>query len=194
VFIHTYVASGIIDHVNDYLFDGEYLLIGEDGANLISRTTQIAFKASGKFWVNNHAHVLKIEGDIPIEFVEGYINGIDLIPYVTGSAQPKLTQKKLDIIPTPLPPLSEQLVIVERVQNLFHFADEVKQRVTAASAHTNHLTPSILARAFRGELVPQDPRDVPASVLLERIKHERAENEMEKKTGKRKTETLLDYC
>jgi type I restriction enzyme S subunit len=189
-----YGASGIIDYVNGFLFDGDYLLIGEDGANLVSRSKPIAFKASGKFWVNNHAHVLEIEGGIPIEFVEAHINGIDLVPYVTGSAQPKLTQKKLDIIPIPLPPLSEQIAIVKRVETLFHFADEAEQRVTAATTHTNHLTLSILARAFRGELVPQDPRDEPASVLLERIKQERAKNEMEKKTGKRKAKTVLDYC
>ena len=190
-----YGASGIIDYVNDFLFDGNYLLIGEDGANLVSRSTPIAFKASGKFWVNNHAHVLECEGGIPIEFVEAYINGMDLIPYVTGSAQPKLTQKKLNGLSIPLPPLSEQFVIVERIKKLFQLADIVDQRYHRAQAHVNKLTQSILAKAFSGELVPQDPNDEPASVLLERIKQERAKTEKKvKKARKRTAKTLLDYC
>ncbi len=188
-----YGASGIIDYVNGYLFDGDYLLIGEDGANLVSRSTPIAFKASGKFWVNNHAHVIEIEGSIPIELVEGYINGIDLIPYITGSAQPKLTQKKLNTIPIPLPPLYEQHVIVERIEKLFHFAEEVEKRVAKTTTLTDHLIQSLLAKAFRGELVPQDPNDESASVLLERIKKERAEQKEMKKTQKRKSKTLLDF-
>ena len=72
--------------------------------------------------------------------------------------------------------------------------DEVEQCYQKAQTQVDKLTQSILARAFRGELVPQDPNDEPASVLLERIKQARAKNEMEKKTGKRKTKTLLDYC
>jgi type I restriction enzyme S subunit len=188
-----YGASGIIDYVTGYLFDGDYLLIGEDGANLVSRSTPIAFKASGKFWVNNHAHVIEIEGGIPIELIEGYINGIDLIPYITGSAQPKLTQKKLNTIPIPLPPLYEQHVIVERIEKLFHFAEEVEKRVSKTTTLIDHLTQSIFSKAFRGELVPQDPNDVPASILLERIKKERAKKEKEKKAQKRKSKTLLDF-
>ena len=117
-----------------------------------------------------------------------------LIEKSFGGAQPNISQGIIQNLNVPLPPLAEQRVIVEQVETLFHFADEVEQHVAAATAHTNHLTQSILARAFRGELVPQDPRDEHASVLLERIKQERAKNEMEKKTGKRKTKTLLNYC
>lgn len=118
----------------------------------------------------------------------------NLIEKSFGGAQPNISQGIIQNLNVPLPPLAEQRVIVEQVETLFHFADEVEQRVAAATTHTNHLTQSILARTFRGELVPQDPCDEPASVLLERIKQERAKNEMEKKTGKRKTKTLLDYC
>jgi type I restriction enzyme S subunit len=105
-----------------------------------------------------------------------------------------ISQSQIENWIIPSPPLFEQQIVAERVEKLFHFADEVEQRVAKATAHTEHLTQSILARAFRGELVPQDPSDEHASVMLERIKQERAKNEMEKKTGKRKTKTLLDYC
>ena len=97
--------------------------------------------------------------------------------------------KKLDFF---LPPLSEQHEIAKRVETLFHFADEVEQRVAAATTHTNYLTQSLLARAFRGELVPQDPSDEPASVLLERIKQARAELKA-KKMQKGISKTMLDF-
>jgi len=106
-----------------------------------------------------------------------------------GISREKLLNHKL-----PLPPFSEQQVIVERLDKLFHFADEVEQRYQKAHAHLEKLTQSILAKAFRGELVPQDPNDEPASVLLERIKQERAKKEKDKKARKKKSKTLLDYC
>jgi type I restriction enzyme, S subunit len=97
-----YGASGIIDTIDGYLFDGTYLLIAEDGANLISRSTPIAFEATGKFWVNNHAHIIKtIKDIIPLSYLCKYINSIDVSPFVSGSAQPKLNQKNLY---TPFPP------------------------------------------------------------------------------------------
>ena len=168
-----YGASGIIDHVNDYLFDGVYLLIGEDGANLVSRTTQIAFKASGKFWVNNHAHVLKIKGGIPIEFVEGYINRTDLIPYVTGSAQPKLTQKKLDFMPIPLPPLPEQHRIVTKLETLLAQVNSTKDHLAKVPPLIKRFRQSVLAAACSGRLTEdwrrEHPDVEPASELLNRV-------------------------
>jgi type I restriction enzyme S subunit len=117
----------------------------------------------------------------------------NLIEKSFGGAQPNISQGIIQNLNVPLPSLAEQRVIVEKVETLFHFADEVEQRVAATTTHTNHLTQSILARAFRGELVPQDPNDAPASVLLERIKHERGELKAKKKTQKRKSKTLLDF-
>ena len=101
-----YGASGIIDHVDNYLFDGKRLLIGEDGANLLARSSPIAFIAEGKYWVNNHAHVLNENGKAKLRFLEYYFAIIDLKPFVTGSAQPKLTRSALDSLPVPLPPWS----------------------------------------------------------------------------------------
>ena len=76
-----YGASGIIDYIDDYIFDGQYLLIAEDGANLINRSTPIAFEEQGKFWVNNHAHIIQVFGNlIPLAYLSYYINTIDLKP------------------------------------------------------------------------------------------------------------------
>jgi len=98
-----YGASGIVDYVADYIFDEDILLISEDGANLLARSTPIAFSVSGKCWVNNHAHVLKFEHAATQKFVEDYLNSIPIDQFVTGAAQPKLNQQALNSIPIPIP-------------------------------------------------------------------------------------------
>ena len=108
-----YGASGIVDYVKDYIFDGDYLLVSEDGANLLARSTPIAFSISGKNWVNNHAHVLKFDCYETRRFVEFYLNSIDLALYISGGAQPKLNQKNLNRIEIPLPSQERQKYIVE---------------------------------------------------------------------------------
>lgn len=110
--IPYYGASGVVDHVKGFIFDGDYLLVSEDGANLIARTTPIAFSISGKSWVNNHAHVLKFNTYEERRFVEYYLNSIDLMPYISGAAQPKLNQKNLNKIKIPSPSLVVQQRIV----------------------------------------------------------------------------------
>ena len=107
-----YGASGIVDYVEDYIYDGDYLLISEDGNNLIARSTPIAFSISGKNWVNNHAHVLKFSNYATRRYVEFYLNSIDLSPFITGGAQPKLNQKNLNKIDIPLPSQPDQDRIV----------------------------------------------------------------------------------
>jgi type I restriction enzyme, S subunit len=106
-----YGASGIVDHIDDYIFDGTYLLISEDGENLRSRKTSIAFKASGKFWVNNHAHILGEKEEGIIDYLEYYFSKLNLSPYITGAAQPKLNKGNLDSIQIPIPPKNERLSI-----------------------------------------------------------------------------------
>ena len=178
-----YGASGIIDRIDDYLFDGDYLLIAEDGANLLSRSTPIAFRANGKFWVNNHAHIIQTYAGIPLSYLESYLNGIDLQHYVTGSAQPKLTQEAMNRIPVPVPPPREIDEIVRRVEALLKFADSIEKRVTRGTTRAESLSQAILAKTFRGELVPTEAELArregrsyePASALLARIKAERAE-------------------
>lgn len=113
-----YGASGIIDKVDDYIFEGKKLLIGEDGANLVTRSKDIAFIADGKYWVNNHAHILDVKDTVLLMYLCNYINNMDLIPYVTGSAQPKLTQAKMNNIKIFLPTLPEQHEIVRLIDDL----------------------------------------------------------------------------
>ena len=117
-----YGASGIVDYVNDYIFDETLLLISEDGANLKDRVTPIAFQASGKFWVNNHAHVLRFDSSAMMLYIEYLINGMDIEKYLTGMAQPKLNQKELNAIPIPVPSDSE----LQRFQTLIIQADKSK--------------------------------------------------------------------
>ena len=98
-----YGASGIVDYVSDYIFDGDYLLVSEDGANLLARSTPIAFSISGKNWVNNHAHVLKFDTYELRRYVEIYLNSIDLSKFISGGTQPKLNQENLNKIMIPVP-------------------------------------------------------------------------------------------
>lgn len=106
-----YGASGIIDYINDYIFDEELLLLGEDGANILSRSTQLVFKATGKYWVNNHAHVLRPKENYNIDFLESYLENINYEPYNTGTAQPKLNQEVCRKINIKVPSLKEQVKI-----------------------------------------------------------------------------------
>ncbi len=108
-----YGASGIVDYVDGYIFDGDYLLISEDGANLVARSTPIAFSITGKSWVNNHAHVLQFKDKTTQRYIEIYLNMIDLEPWINGAAQPKLNQDNLNKISIPVPSLQEQQRIVD---------------------------------------------------------------------------------
>jgi len=111
-----YGASGVVDYVEDYIFNGNYLLVSEDGANLLARSTPIAFSISGKTWVNNHAHILEFKYLETQKFVEYYLNSIDLKGYITGSAQPKLNQENLNKIQIPIPTLEIQKQMVDGME------------------------------------------------------------------------------
>lgn len=139
-----YGASGIIDSINEYIYEGEHLLIAEDGANLLARSTPIAFRADGKFWVNNHAHVLMFNGKADLRYVERYLATIDLTPFVTGSAQPKLNRKNLERIPIPLPSLSEQ----KRIAGILDKADAIRRKRQQAIGLTEQFLRSTFLDMF----------------------------------------------
>ena len=106
-----YGASGVIDRVDNYLFDDELLLLAEDGANLVLRNLPLAIIARGKFWVNNHAHILKPKHG-HLEYLAEVLERLDFKPWISGAAQPKLTQDRLMSIAIAVPPRNEQDQIV----------------------------------------------------------------------------------
>lgn len=127
-----YGTSGIIDHINDYIFEEDLLLVGEDGANLVNRSTPIAFIATGRYWVNNHAHVLDTVDSVALRYLELFINAIDLKPYVTGTAQPKMNQEKMNLIVVAVPPPEEQALIIKRIDTLMRFCDALENTLLNA--------------------------------------------------------------
>ena len=122
-----YGASGIVDHVAGFIFDEDILLVSEDGANLLARSTPIAFSVSGKVWVNNHAHVLRFNNFALQKYVEYYFSMISIEDYITGSTQPKLNQAKLNCMMIPLPSDSLQEVFMRFVAEIDKSKLAVKQ-------------------------------------------------------------------
>ena len=164
-----YGAAGVIDKVEGYLFNEKLLLIGEDGANLLSRSKDNAFFADGKYWVNNHAHVLDCCYKSILTYVAYLINSISLEPFVTGTAQPKLSQDNLNKIPIALPPIKEQARIVAGIEKWGGFIDEIEAGKIELESYIKQTKSKILDLAISGKLVPQDPDDEPAIELLKRI-------------------------
>ena len=112
-----YGASGVIDKVESYLFNDELLLLAEDGANLVLRNLPLAIIARGKFWVNNHAHILKPKAG-HIEYFAAYLETLSFLPWISGAAQPKLTQDRLMGIAIAVPPKNEQFQIAEFTRSI----------------------------------------------------------------------------
>ena len=148
-----YGASGIVDHVADYIFEGDNLLVSEDGANLLARSTPIAFSVSGKYWVNNHAHILHFENIATQRFAELYLESIKLDEYITGAAQPKLNQKALNSIPILIPRFVEtQAKIVASIKSLQEETQRLSAIYSRKLAALEELKQALLHRAFSGEL------------------------------------------
>jgi len=150
--IPYYGASGVVDHVADYLFDEDLLLVSEDGANLLARTYPIAFSISGKTWVNNHAHALRFKEMTSQIFIEHYLNSIKLDDYISGMAQPKLNQKKLNSIAVPFPELAIQEQVIDVIVELDNRLKETSAIYQTKLASLDELKKSILQKAFAGEL------------------------------------------
>lgn len=125
-----YGAQGVIDHIDDYIFDGRYILVAEDGENLNSKKLPLALFAEGKFWVNNHAHILRGKRDVADDaFLLACLNNANIKPFVTGAAQPKLSQANLRQIEIPLPPLPVQQGIARILSAYDDLIETNKRRV-----------------------------------------------------------------
>ena len=144
-----YGASGIVDYVDGYLFEGEHLLIAEDGENLRTRQTPIAFTASGKFWVNNHAHIVIGNEKASTLFLKYALLGTDISGYLTGAVMPKLTQGNLNKIAVPCPPRGVQ----DQITGILGSLDD---RITLLR-ETNTLLEQIAQTIFKSWFVDFDP-------------------------------------
>jgi restriction endonuclease S subunit len=142
--IPYYGASGIIDYIDTHIFEGEHLLVAEDGANLLSRSSPIAFMASDRFWVNNHAHVLVPNGKATLQYLLQFLSQLDLEPYVTGTAQPKLTYASLARILVLLPPLAEQ----QQIAAILDQAEALRAKRRYALAQLDAITQSLFLDLF----------------------------------------------
>jgi type I restriction enzyme S subunit len=139
--IPYYGASGIVDYINEFIFDEELLCVSEDGANLVTRTSPISFSISGKSWVNNHAHVLRFKSRGAQKIVEDYLNSISLEDFLTGMAQPKLNRAMLDAIPIPIPASQkEQREIADCLTSIDELIATESQKIDVLKAHKKGLT------------------------------------------------------
>ena len=127
-----YGASGIIDYIDDYIFDEPLLLLGEDGANILNRSTPLCFIATGKYWVNNHAHVMRPKSGQNIKFLCELLESLDYTRYNTGTAQPKINQEKCREIKLSLPVYEEQCRIAS-------FLATLDRRLERAQSNLNYL-------------------------------------------------------
>lgn len=146
-----YGASGIIDHVDRYIFDGENILVGEDGANLVMQSTPIAFKATGKYWVNNHAHIIHPRFGV----MDYWVHALNQVPYeifVTGSAQPKLTSEAFGNIRIPCPSPEEQKEIVARLQRTRQNLVSLKEPITSSIERLHEFRAALITAAVTGQI------------------------------------------
>ena len=158
-----YGASGIVDYVDEYIFDGSYILISEDGENLKTRKTPIAFEASGQFWVNNHAHILKAKKPFLTKLIILYFSQLDLSPYLTGAVQPKLNKASLGKIPLFLPSCEKEQQAIASVLSALDDKIDLLQR-------QNQTLEQMAATLFRQWFIEEAKEDW-ESYYLEDLAH-----------------------
>ena len=147
-----YGASGIIDYINDYLFDENLVLLSEDGANIIDRNYPVCFIATGKYWVNNHAHVLKVKTGVIDKFICETLERLDYTKFNTGTAQPKLNQDICQKIVITIPNEDEQKCISE-------FLDRINNIITLHQRKLEHL--NLKKKALLQKLFPKNGERYP---------------------------------
>ncbi|UCM61214.1 restriction endonuclease subunit S [Aeromonas hydrophila] len=177
-----YGSTGETGLIDDFIFEGEHLLIGEDGAPFFDKTKNVAFVVKEKFWVNNHAHVLKALDSITSNrYLSHYLNQFDYKGFVGGSTRLKLNQARMKKIPVSLPSLSTQHAIVNKIEELYSHIDAGVEGLKQAKAKLKQYRQSVLKDAVTGKLTEQwreqnvDKLE-PASSLLNRILDERRAN------------------
>ena len=147
-------AGSIMDYVNDYLFDEELLLLGEDGAPFFDYTRPVAFYSNEKIWVNNHIHVLKPHADICIKYLLHYLNNVDYKSYINGSILNKLTQSNMNKIALLLPPVSEQQIIADYLDTECAKIDAVIEQTRASIEEYKKLKQSVITQSVTKGIRP----------------------------------------
>ena len=172
-----YGATGQVGFIDDYLFDEELVLLGEDGAPFFDPTKQKAYIIRGKSWVNNHAHVLRTKAGIPSSYLKYYLDIVDYHGFVTGTTRAKLNQKAMRQIPVSLAPPEQQKRIVAEIEKQFSRLDEAVANLKRVKANLKRYKAAVLKAAVEGKLTEewrkQHPDVEPADKLLERISKER---------------------
>lgn len=162
-----YGATGQVGYIDDYLLEGEFVLLGEDGAPFLEKHKPKAYIVNGKIWVNNHAHILLSKNHN--KFLCYYLNFLDYHPFVTGTTRLKLNQSSMRQIPIINPPLPEQKKIVEKIEELFSGLDSGVASLKKAKAQIRLYRQSVLASAFSGRL-HQDSSDYKINRIKEKNK------------------------
>ena len=145
--IPYYGASGIVDYINDFLFDEDLILLGEDGENIISRNSRLAFKITGKSWVNNNAHVLRVHQEVDINYLSEYLESLNYEQYNTGTAQPKLNKSTCLGIPVLLPPRVEQHAIATALNDM----DALLESLNSLIAKKRAIKQAIMQQLLSGK-------------------------------------------
>jgi type I restriction enzyme S subunit len=154
--IPYYGATGQVGWIDDYIFDKELVLLGEDGAPFFEPEKNKAYIIKGRSWVNNHVHVLKAREGIALNsFVCHYLNIFNYHGYVTGTTRHKLNQASLRRIPIPIPPLAEQKRIVEKIEELFTRLDAGVEALKKVKAQIRRYRQAVLKYAFEGKLTEE---------------------------------------
>jgi type I restriction enzyme S subunit len=185
-----YGATGQVGWIDDFLFDEELVLLGEDGAPFFDFGKNKAYIIKGKTWVNNHAHVLRAIADLLINrYLCHYLNIFDYHGAVTGTTRPKLNQAPMRRIPIAVAPYPEQKRIVAKIEELFTRLDAGVEGLKKVKAELKRYRQAVLKYAFEGKLTAdwrEKNKDQlePASKLLERIAKEREKNAKGKKQKK----------
>jgi type I restriction enzyme S subunit len=172
--IPYYGATGRIGWIDDFLTNEELVILGEDGAPFLDPFKNKAYMIKGKAWVNNHAHILKSRfGPDGNKFLQYFLNQFDYRNFVSGTTRLKLTQKQMNKIPIPVPPVKEQKRIAGKVEQLLSKIDEAKRLIEEAKETFELRRAAILDKAFRGELTrkwrEQHPEIESAEVLYNKI-------------------------
>jgi len=191
-----YGATGQVGWIDDFLFDEELVLLGEDGAPFLDGAKPVAYMIRGKSWVNNHAHVLRMLATCPNPFLMHQLNQVDYSQFVSGTTRLKLSQGPMRGIPLLIPPLLEQHRIVEAIESYLTRLDAAVALLERVRRNLKHYRASVLKAAVEGRLVPTEAELAkkegrtyePASELLKRILVERRkkwiENAAEKARSK----------